>query len=157
MKAALVYEVEQLLFHEARLLDERRFSEWLQLFTEDARYWCPAEDNADPLRQVSIFFDDAARMAERVFRLEQGPAFAQDPPSKTRRIIGNVQCEQRDGGLVAANSNFMLAAVRRDRQDVWVGHYEHHLRKVADNWRFALKKVSLINSGAPLGTLAFLL
>jgi benzoate/toluate 1,2-dioxygenase subunit beta len=155
---ALVHEIEQLLFHEAQLLDERRFSEWLQLFTEDARYWCPAEDNADPLRQVSIFYDDAARMAERVFRLEQGPAFAQDPPSKTRRLITNVQCAQSDeDGLVIAHSNFMLAAVRRDRQDVWVGHYEHRLRTVGNTWRVALKKVSLINSGAPLGTLAFLL
>jgi 3-phenylpropionate/cinnamic acid dioxygenase small subunit len=158
--STLVQKVAQLLYHEARLLDERRFAEWLALFTEDARYWCPVDDaDADPQRNVSIFFDDASRMAERVFRLEQGPAFAQDPPSRTRRLITNVQCEVQagEGAPLVAHSNFMLATVRRDRQDVWVGHYEHHLRAVEGSWRFSLKKISLVNGGAPLGTLAFLL
>lgn len=153
-------EIAQLLYREARLLDERRYEEWLALFTHDARYWCPSgDDNADPLRQVSIIFDDAARMAERVFRLEHGPAFAQDPPSRTRRLIANVECEGGDGekAPLVVRSNFLLVAVRRDQQDVWAGHNEHHLRKEAGAWRFALKKVSLVNNAAPLGNLAFLL
>jgi 3-phenylpropionate/cinnamic acid dioxygenase small subunit len=155
----LTHDVAQLLYHEARLLDERRFAEWLSLFTEDARYWCPCENAADPLRDVSVFFDDAARMAERVFRLENGPAFAQDPPSKTRRLITNIQCEA-DGDAthaLIARSNFIIGSFRRDHQDVWIGEYEHHLRRVDDNLRISFKKVSLINSGAPLNSLAFLL
>jgi len=154
-----IRHVEQFLFHEARLLDERRFEEWLALFTADARYWCPCDDAADPLRQVSIFFDDAARMRERVFRLEQGPAFAQDPPSKTRRLLSNIECrnEADADGQLLVRSNFMIAAVRRNQQDLWVGQYEHLLRTVDGVFKIARKKISLVNGAIPLPTIAFLL
>ena len=33
--------------HEARLIDEQRFSEWLDLFAEDGRYWMPLRDGPD--------------------------------------------------------------------------------------------------------------
>jgi 3-phenylpropionate/cinnamic acid dioxygenase small subunit len=38
MREEIIREVEQFLYREARLLDERRFHEWLELLTEDIRY-----------------------------------------------------------------------------------------------------------------------
>lgn len=38
-------EIEELLYREAELLDERRYEDWLDLFTEDARYWMPMRRN----------------------------------------------------------------------------------------------------------------
>jgi len=50
---------ETFLIQEARLLDERRFREWMELFAEDGTYWVPAvPDQASPFDQASLFYDD---------------------------------------------------------------------------------------------------
>jgi len=64
-------QVEDLLYLEARLLDEWRLDEWLELYTSDARYVIPATDTADgdPERDLVLIDDDRARMQSRVERL----------------------------------------------------------------------------------------
>src|SRR4051812_1093271 len=89
---ALRLAVEAFLYREARLIDEGHFDEWLTLFTEDAHYWCPSNrDDVDPEREVSIIYDDRVRLSDRVWRLQSGKAFAQQPPSRTCRLISNVE------------------------------------------------------------------
>lgn len=150
-------EVARFLYREARLIDEKRFDEWLSLFTEDAVYWCPANrDDADPMRSVSIFYDDAQRIKERVLRLKSGNAFSQDPPSRTRHLIANVEVSGEANGAVVVYSNFLILEVRQGAQRVHGGQYEHHLRRDDREWRIALKKVSLINNDLPVGNLTFL-
>ena len=59
--------VEEFLVHEARLLDERRFREWMELFAEDGTYWVPAApDQESPFAQASLFYDDRNLMRTRV-------------------------------------------------------------------------------------------
>src|SRR5208337_1905717 len=99
-------EIEQFLYREARLLDEGRFDEWLDLFTADAVYWLPAgQGDTHPDRQVSIIYDTRQEMERRVARLQSGYAHAQDPPSRTHRIVSNVELsafDTGDAGLTAS-------------------------------------------------------
>lgn len=85
-----VLQVQELLHLEARLLDERRFDEWLDLFTDDARYSLPILSPDDP-REPSIIRDSKAGMEERVYRLTRTLAHAQNPPSRTQHDVTNVE------------------------------------------------------------------
>ena len=88
---------EQFLIHEARLLDERRFRDWMELFTEDGTYWVPAvPDQESPFDQASLFYDDRELMRTRVERLEHPRIHVQTPPSRTAHLIGNTLIEQAD-------------------------------------------------------------
>jgi len=107
-------EVEQFLYREARLLDERRFHVWLELLTDDVHYWMAARTNRYPRRSKAIAILDPARYVEddmtkedelaifdetkatlsgRVARLDTGMAWAEDPPSRTRHLITNIEVE----------------------------------------------------------------
>src|SRR5690349_17195752 len=84
--------VERLLYLEARLLDEGRLDEWLDLFTANAVYWIPAgADNIDTNEHVSIVYDTRRDMERRVARLKSGYAYAEDPPSRTHRVVSNLE------------------------------------------------------------------
>src|SRR5262249_58891730 len=88
---------EEFLIHEARLLDERRFREWMELFAEDGTYWVPAvPDQASPFDQASLFYDDRELMKTRVERLEHPRIHVQTPPSRTAHLVGNIRLEQAD-------------------------------------------------------------
>src|SRR5438067_11501407 len=110
----LIREVEQFLYREARLLDTRRFHEWLELFTDDVRYWMSGRSNRYPKSSKAIAIldpdryveDDLARedelalfdetketLAARVARLDTGMAWAEDPPSRTRHLIVYIEVE----------------------------------------------------------------
>ncbi len=78
-------QIEAFLYREARLIDEHRYDQWLSLWTDEALYWVPCnEDDTDPERQVSIIYDDRGRLGERVARLKSGAAWAQEPKSRMR-------------------------------------------------------------------------
>ena len=85
---------EAFLFAEARLLDERRFRDWMALFAEDGTYWVPAvPDQNSPFNQVSLFYDDRDLMKTRVDRLEHPRIHIQTPPSRTAHLVGNVMID----------------------------------------------------------------
>src|SRR5271155_5182806 len=90
--------IESFLYYEARLIDEHRYEEWLGLWTEDGLYWVPCNsDDADPARQAMIIYDNRARLGERISRLTSGAAWAQQPRSRTRRLISNVEVRETEG------------------------------------------------------------
>lgn len=92
-------QAQELLHREARLLDDRRFDEWLDLFTDDARYALPILSPDDP-REPSIIRDSRAGMEERVYRLTSTLAHAQNPPSRTQHDVTNIEVGAAvDGGL----------------------------------------------------------
>jgi 3-phenylpropionate/cinnamic acid dioxygenase small subunit len=152
------HAVERFLYHEARLLDEGRLDEWLALFTADAYYWIPCNANdVDPARHVSLIYDDRQHLADRVWRLKSGWAHAQDPPSHTRRIVGNVEPRPAEGeDALVVSSTFILVELRRGLQTLFAGRYEHRLRQDGDGWRIAFKKVELLNNNAPIDSLTFI-
>jgi benzoate/toluate 1,2-dioxygenase beta subunit len=106
---------EEFLIHEARLLDERRFRGWMELFAEDGTYWVPAvPDQASPFDQASLFYDDRELMKTRVERLEHPRIHVQTPPS-------------------------------REAQRLFAGRQRHRLRRDGTRLRIVEKRVDLIN------------
>lgn len=88
-------QIENFLYREARLMDENAYDEWFALWTDDALYWVPAnEDDIDPQRHVSIIYEDKMRLEDRIARLKSGAAYAQDPKSRMRRVIANIEIEE---------------------------------------------------------------
>jgi len=142
---------EQFLIHEARLLDEARFAEWLALFTADAWYWVPSEPGqATWLDTVSLIYDDRRLLETRVRRLEGPRMYSQEPRSRTTRMIGNVTIEEAGAGALTVRSKFMMIEFRRDEQRLFGGTALHRLVQHEDNIQIAWKRVDLVNCDVPL-------
>lgn len=141
-------ELEQFLFMEARMLDEKRFAEWRDLFTEDGTYWAPTRhDQASPDERVSLFFDDRKQMAARIRRLESPDAHVQQPVSHTVHMVTNVEVVAAPGAadLCMAHSTFSMAEYRHTDQRTYAGRVTHTLRRIDGALRIAQKKVVLVN------------
>lgn len=150
--------VRRFLYLEARLQDEHRYEEWEALLTDDALYWVPAtHDDSDPLTQVSFIYDNRARIASRIRQLRTGRRHAQNPASRLRRIVGNIEIVAVNDKGIQVGSNFILSEYRRGKYQQWSGRTIHLLRPVEDGFRLAMKKVLLIDNDAPIATLAFLI
>ena len=90
-----LHRCEQFLLHEARLLDEAKFDDWLALFTADGWYWVPSEPGQDnPHDTVSLIYDDRRLLETRVRRLASPRMYSQEPRSRTSRIVANVTIEE---------------------------------------------------------------
>ena len=125
---------ETFLYAEARLLDERRFRDWMALFAEDGTYWVPATADQDsPFNQVSLFYDDRALMKTRVDRLEHPRIHIQTPPSRTAHLIGNVMLDAADDatGDYTVSSTVMMVEYRDEQQRLFAGRQIHRLRRAA--------------------------
>jgi 3-phenylpropionate/cinnamic acid dioxygenase small subunit len=145
-------ECEQFLLHEARLLDEGRFDEWLALFTADAWYWVPLQPNqANPHDTFSLMYDDRRLLETRVRRLASPRIYSQEPRSRTSRMIGNVTIEEvaQDGKAVTVRSKFQLLEYRRESQRIFGGTFLHQLIEGNKGTQIAWKRVDLLNSDAP--------
>jgi benzoate/toluate 1,2-dioxygenase beta subunit len=142
--------VTDLLFHEARLLDERRFDAWLDLYTEDCIYWVPArwgqESRTD---EVSLFHDDHMTLATRIGRLLHPRAHAQLPASRTVHVITNIRLAGTVDGLVRVQSACQFHEFRAPDRTSLVALVEHHLRPEAGRLRIAYKRVDLIDCDQP--------
>jgi 3-phenylpropionate/cinnamic acid dioxygenase small subunit len=162
----ILREVEQFLYREARLLDERRFREWLELFTDDVRYWMGARTNRYPRSSKAIAIlspnryveDDQTRedelsildetketLAGRVARLDTGMAWAEDPPSRTRHLITNIEVAPGDGASeLKVYSNFCVYRSRAEsEEDFYVGGRQDILRRVDGGLKIARRKLTL--------------
>lgn len=150
--------VERFLYREARLMDEHRYAEWLQLWADDGRYWVPCnDDDIDPTRQVSIIYDDRERLQQRVERLLSGSVLAQDPKPRMRRLVSNIEVAAATGGELSVESNFILGFARGETQQIWAGRSIHRLRRDGQDFKIAHKKVMLINADQEMPLLQFLI
>jgi 3-phenylpropionate/cinnamic acid dioxygenase small subunit len=159
-------EIEQFLYREARLLDERRFHEWLDLLTDDVRYRMATRANRYPRASKSIAILDPARYVEedlegedefavldedkvsltgRVGRLDTGMAWAEDPPSRTRHFIANIETAPAGAeGEIEIRCNFIVYKNRSEaEQDFYVGARRDVLRRVDGEWRIASRRLVL--------------
>jgi 3-phenylpropionate/cinnamic acid dioxygenase small subunit len=159
-------EVEQFLYREARLLDERRFAEWLALLTDDIHYWVGSRSNRYPRRSKAISILDPERYVEddmpkadelaildedrqtlgmRVERLDTGMAWAEDPPSRTRHLITNIEVAPGPQPLeLQVFSNFIVYRTRAEtEQDFYVGARRDRLRRSEGEWKIAERRVIL--------------
>ena len=115
-------EAEDILYAEARLLDERHYDEWLLMLTEDTVYWMPCNgDGINPNREVALVYENFPKLRDRIDRLASGVAHAQSPPSKTRRLVSNVQTEESADNSAKVISAFILYELRRGKERVFRG------------------------------------
>lgn len=150
---ALERECARFLCHEAELLDRAQFPEWLALMHPQIDYRVPVRttrDNRDGDGfSVRAFFmqEDYASLAARVQRLGSPYNWAENPRTRTRRIVGNVRVGARDGADLRVDSNLVMLCYRGDgaaplmlsceRQDV--------LREQDGRWTLA-KRLALLDS-----------
>jgi 3-phenylpropionate/cinnamic acid dioxygenase small subunit len=155
-------DVEDFLYREAELLDDRRYEEWLDLFTDDAHYWMPMRRNvpADELAReltragldVNWFDEGKDTLTRRVKQIRTGVHWAEQPPSRICHIVSNVQIveAQPDAAApdhVAVKSRFLLYRNRVETEtDVLVGKREDLLRRIDGQWRIARRKIILDQS-----------
>lgn len=152
---------EQFLIHEARLLDERRFREWMALFTEDGSYWVPAApDQKTPFGHASLFYDDLELMRTRIDRLEHPLIHVQTPPSRTVHLIGSVILERSPAACempasdVLVHSSAITAEYRLDNQRLFIARQQHWLRRADGAIRIVRKRVDLVNCEAAFEAIA---
>ena len=162
----LIRDVEQFLYREARLLDDRRFRDWLELFADDVRYWMASRTNRYPKNSKAIAILDPDRYVEddvgaddelaildetketltaRVARLDTVMAWAEDPPSRTRHLVMNIEVEPGETDAeVKVYCNFVVYRSRGEtEQDFYVGGRQDVLRSVAGSWKIASRRLVL--------------
>jgi len=156
-KADLLHEISQFLFREARYADDHRYEEWEALWADDGVYWIPANgDDIDPERQMSIIYDNRSRIGLRVRQLMTGKRHTQEPQSRLRRVVGNIEVLKVEGGElhVACNTMIFESALRGDI--LWASKNEFVLRRHGDDFKIGRKKVALVNNDKAIFTLSFL-
>jgi len=150
---ALWLELMPFYIREAWLLDERKFKEWLELFTDDVLYFMPRRKNVPrreahreltQLGDLAILEEDKRYLQLRVARLDTGMAWAEDPPSRTRHMIGNLEAEPAENGEVRARTAFLVyrSHLETDHQ-LLSGYREDVLRKVDGGWKVAKRTIVL--------------
>lgn len=153
--------VEQFLYREAMLLDEKRWPDWLALYTEDCFYWVPSVvGQKDPVNTISLYAEDRMRMEMRIIRITHPRAFSQDFPTRMSHVVGNVMLDpdggrDADGGMnpradLVVRSALHILEYRKEEQRLFGGTVRHWLRRVGADFKIAMKRIDLINCDAPM-------
>ncbi len=153
----LQHSIEQFLFREVRLLSERRYEEWLDLLTDDIRYWMPARETVgghpDAVSgdgEMAFFDDDKEFLAARIERLRSSLAHAEQPPSRLRYFVSNVEIEELGEGEFDVRCNLLVYQSQLERTEVtYMGRREDRLRRVDGSWCIASRKVILDQTLVP--------
>ncbi len=157
-QATLLHEVGQFLYREARLQDEHQYEAWEKLWEEDGVYWVPANgEDPDPETGMSIIYDNRSRIALRVRQLLTGKRHSQEPRSRLRRLVSNIELLRLDQGEIEVGANVMVFESNQRDDTVWASRNEYLLRRRDDGLRMARKKVVLVNNEKALYTLSFLI
>lgn len=144
-------ELAAFVLREARLLDERRFADWLALFAEDGVYWVPTRpEQRSPQEALSLFYETRALLAMRLARLERPDMHVQTPPSRTVHHVSAIEILDN----LEIRSALIVAEWRAGETRWFAGRVTHRLRREAAGLRILLKRVDLIDSEAPHRALA---
>jgi 3-phenylpropionate/cinnamic acid dioxygenase small subunit len=146
----------QFLYLECRLADEARYSEWDALWDDNALYWVPMREDANPETDVAYIYDNRPRIAKRIAQLNTGYRHSQTPPSKMRRLLSNLEVLEQTAETVTIASNFVLFEYRF-AMTIWAGRYVHTIVTSGEQLKLRAKTVHLVNGDAPVTTMAFLI
>jgi len=148
---ALTAAAAEFLYREARLLDARRFGEWLDLFTDDAIFWVPAVGmdrtyTSEPETSLNfIYIVGRAGLEARVFRVESGGSLASNPLPHTRHLVANVMVDGDGPQGIAVSANTQIVAFCEPRgQQILNGSCEYLLRREDGRFRIVRKKILLL-------------
>jgi 3-phenylpropionate/cinnamic acid dioxygenase small subunit len=149
-------QVQSFLIHEAHLLDDKRFEEWLALFDADGLYWAPVDPHLkDPTEGLSHVAEDIVFLTARVRRLSEPTAYSEQPSSRMCRLVANVTIEERtrSAPLIVVRSKLAVMEFRaridgEDESRTFAATVHHRLRPEDSRFRIVQKRVDLINSDA---------
>ena len=152
-------EIEEFLYHEAELLDERHFEEWLSLLDEDIRYYMPMRRNVKfgeldreftrEGQDINWFDEGKDTLTRRVNQILTGVHWAEEPLSRICHMVSNVQVLEAtpsasDATEARIKSRFMIYRNRVETEtDILVGKREDLLRRVGGEWKLAQRKIIL--------------
>jgi benzoate/toluate 1,2-dioxygenase beta subunit len=145
--------LEQFLYLEARLIDEKRWDEWGALFAEDGEYWVPAtRGQPDPKNFVSLIYETKLLRDVRLKRYRHPNAMSLQPEPYSVHLISNVMLDSFDeaSGVSVVNSRFIMLEYRRNEQQTYGGAATHVLEPSGQSFRIRSKKVELVNCDAVL-------
>lgn len=148
------------VYREARLLDEHRFDEWLELFADDGRYWMPLEwGQTDARLTCSLMYEDKLLLTIRVERLKGNRTFSQKPKSRCHHLLQAPQIDRRDDsrGEYVTWTPLHYVETRFDEQNFFAAWVTHYLALEDGRLRIKLKRVDLVNCEAAFGNIQLFL
>jgi 3-phenylpropionate/cinnamic acid dioxygenase small subunit len=152
------HNLSQFYYREARLLDDRKFEDWVELFTDDARYLVPTRSNrskrerakeVSPAGAVFHVEDDKTYLRARVTRLESGMGWADEPSSRTRHLIGNIEVTghaDRSGELEVLSAFIVYRSRGEHDETTFAGQRADRLRPIGGDFKIARRVVLLEQS-----------
>lgn len=145
------------VYDEARMLDEQRFEEWLQLFTEDGHYWMPlTPGQTDPVLQGSLMYEDRLLLRVRIERLAGQRTYSQQPTSRCHHLLQRPAVESSHPWHDPAKAQYVTRTAfhyvetRLDKQWLYAGWATHELLAVDAGLRIRQKRVEIVNCDAAL-------
>jgi 3-phenylpropionate/cinnamic acid dioxygenase small subunit len=150
-------ELVRFIYREARLLDEKRWDAWYDLFTEDGHYWVPlTRDQPDAESHTSLAFEDRLLLRLRIERLRRRPP-SQQPESWSQHVLQAPEIEAQDGEAWLTRTAFHYAEARGDETQTYAGVVLHHLIEQDGMPRIRLKRINLLNCDAALPSIQLFL
>jgi 3-phenylpropionate/cinnamic acid dioxygenase small subunit len=153
-------ELAKFIYQEARLLDEKRFDDWYELFTEDAHYWVPlVPGQTDPLTHNSLAYEDKLLLKLRIERLKQPTAFSQKPASRCLHVLQAPQLEKSDDarGEFRLRTTFLYTETKGDDSQRYAATAWHTLVRSDQGLKIKLKRVDILNADAALPSIQLFL
>lgn len=154
----LLADVSDFLYREADLLDERRYTEWLDMLAEDYRYAVPlrmnvpfsdvARNEATKLGTEVCWFDEPKEtVANRVTQLLTGVHWAEEPVSRVSHLVTNLRLTRVELPEIEVSSRFLVYRNRvSDETDILVGRRTDVLREDGGDWKIARRTLLLDQS-----------
>lgn len=140
--------VARFLSEEGRMIDDRRWAEWLALFDESSVFWMPARGPGglpypDPEDGINLLYlNGRAALENRVFRVQDGDSVANTPLPHTCHLVGSVIADALGDGTIRATASWSVVATNPARGlQQRSGHYEYLLRREGEGFRILRKKV----------------
>ena len=139
--------VEEFLYREARLLDERSFEEWLTRWSAEGRYWMPRHHGQDnPFEQISLFYENSMLMETRIRRLRNDRNWSQQPVTRSVRLVGNITVDGCDAaGRVIVRSCLQYTEHRLVQRHLAAEVFHKLESDGSGGWKVYLKRVNLVN------------
>jgi benzoate/toluate 1,2-dioxygenase beta subunit len=149
----------QIVTREARLLDRLQYDDWLACFAPELLYWVPGTPHGgDPRREIAVMFDDRRRLEDRIYRLRSDFAWSQAPPSRTSRLISNVEVfatARADTRMVRAN--FLVGEFWDKETRSLAGWLGYQMVLQEGRWLIAVKQINLLQCDQSLRNLSIVL
>jgi len=147
-------EIEDFLYLEADLLDERRYDEWLELLADDIRYFMPIRrnvpqgeqhrENTVPRTEMSWFDEGKPTLALRVRQIATGSHWCEEPFSRVSHLVTNVRLAEVGETEVTVHCRFLVYRNRlEDEVSFFIGRRTDTLRRAAGSWQIARREIIL--------------